>query len=750
MQLHSLRLQGFKKFRDQPFIFEPGLNIFTGPNEVGKTSIHQGLVTALYGLGAKTSGLLKKDVLNWHGTNVCRVVLEYTLDGTLYQLQRDILQRQVSLHQFSPRTKAFELVNEDRKQVNKIVGEHIGITNPSVFNYTISVKQSDLIHIENLAEVSQAIERVFTGQDALSPDDIRKNLNSMRKTLKKQRNEKPGKIDEFEENLENVKQQLEQLQVLENERLMLEEEVKSKEGLLPKKKETLASVTGFLEKWDLRQTTQKRFRDLQKQYMKLESKLKQYDEQADLLSKTKQDLKKFEKVLAHKEKISEYKYLFQRMKEIDTKIASLMGKKAPVEESVKVVEKKQQLKKMTAMVLLPVLLIDFFVTLLAIVNDWQMVYLGGGSVGLFLLAVWMLIILLPTAGKKVNNEHFRQLIQERNEVIKKLIEISKIWGFKGEETQFGQVLNTLQLLEKMQQTIEKKEVALEALLGDENKISNEKELIEMKGKLADLKEDLLELQEFSPDIEKVENWKNRKEKLSEEVPRLREHIKHVQGRLLELRKQKKTVQELEATKEYIEQELSHLRFQYQAVELAIETFDEVIDGYNAVYIPTLQQRSSSYFSKMTKGRYSLLDLSTWPAFGVYSSGNLGYTNPEKLDHQLKEYSFGQNLVVDAKAPQKGKKIHPESLSQGTIDQLYFALRLGASELLSKDKKLPLFLDDPFVHYDASRLQETLDLLAVLAQYHQILYFTHNDRILQQVEQLQIPHNQVKVIDLEGM
>ena len=78
MQLHSLRLQGFKKYRDQLFIFEPGLNVFSGPNEIGKTSIHQGIVIALYGLGAKASGLLKKDVQSWIGGGICRVSLEYT------------------------------------------------------------------------------------------------------------------------------------------------------------------------------------------------------------------------------------------------------------------------------------------------------------------------------------------------------------------------------------------------------------------------------------------------------------------------------------------------------------------------------------------------------------------------------------------------------------------------------------------------------------------------------------------------
>ncbi len=53
----------------------------------------------------------------------------------------------------------------------------------------------------------------------------------------------------------------------------------------------------------------------------------------------------------------------------------------------------------------------------------------------------------------------------------------------------------------------------------------------------------------------------------------------------------------------------------------------------------------------------------------------------------------------------------ESLSRGTQDQLYFALRFGVLDLVSKpDEPSPCLLDEPFAAYDGSRLAEAMHIL----------------------------------------
>ena len=64
-------------------------------------------------------------------------------------------------------------------------------------------------------------------------------------------------------------------------------------------------------------------------------------------------------------------------------------------------------------------------------------------------------------------------------------------------------------------------------------------------------------------------------------------------------------------------------------------------------------------------------------------------------------------------------------SDGTIDQLYFALRLAVAEELTPDA--PLILDDAFVRFDDQRLKQAMEVIKEIAGEKQILLFTCQSR-----------------------
>ena len=64
-------------------------------------------------------------------------------------------------------------------------------------------------------------------------------------------------------------------------------------------------------------------------------------------------------------------------------------------------------------------------------------------------------------------------------------------------------------------------------------------------------------------------------------------------------------------------------------------------------------------------------------------------------------------------------------SDGTIDQLYLALRLAVAEVVAPDA--PLVLDDALVRFDDDRLKEALSLLQEEAAHKQVILFTCQSR-----------------------
>ena len=89
----------------------------------------------------------------------------------------------------------------------------------------------------------------------------------------------------------------------------------------------------------------------------------------------------------------------------------------------------------------------------------------------------------------------------------------------------------------------------------------------------------------------------------------------------------------------------------------------------------------------------------------------------------------------------GKRINIDQVSRGTIEQIYFALRMAAVEMLFEDE-YPVILDDTFVYYDEVRLKETLKWLK--ENKRQVLLFTCQKREEELLRKLGLEYNSIYV------
>ena len=93
--------------------------------------------------------------------------------------------------------------------------------------------------------------------------------------------------------------------------------------------------------------------------------------------------------------------------------------------------------------------------------------------------------------------------------------------------------------------------------------------------------------------------------------------------------------------------------------------------------------------------------------------------------------------------QNGDYVPVESLSIGTIDQMYLALRINSiTEIV--EEKLPIILDEAFAYYDDERMENILKFINEYYPEKQILIFTCTQREKTILEKLNIKHNIINI------
>lgn len=136
-----------------------------------------------------------------------------------------------------------------------------------------------------------------------------------------------------------------------------------------------------------------------------------------------------------------------------------------------------------------------------------------------------------------------------------------------------------------------------------------------------------------------------------------------------------------------------------------------------------------------------------------AAGNIQKTFGEELNEKISEIFLEmtggsyQKVVMDDSMNLMVKRdfdyIDMKYLSNGTVEQLYFALRLSAAELLYEEDGFPLFLDDVFGNYDEERIQKTLSYLNI-KNYRQVFLFTCRQEMLKILEDAEINYHLISL------
>ena len=97
MKIKRLYVEDFGKFHRSEFDFGPGLNVFTGENESGKTTLRHFLLAMWYGLERERGLKARKDDYTrykpWYFGNF-QGSMELEVEGKNYHIRRNFLTKE--------------------------------------------------------------------------------------------------------------------------------------------------------------------------------------------------------------------------------------------------------------------------------------------------------------------------------------------------------------------------------------------------------------------------------------------------------------------------------------------------------------------------------------------------------------------------------------------------------------------------------------------------------------------------------
>ncbi len=195
---------------------------------------------------------------------------------------------------------------------------------------------------------------------------------------------------------------------------------------------------------------------------------------------------------------------------------------------------------------------------------------------------------------------------------------------------------------------------------DEDVVRIEARIDQLENALRDM---MTERAELKKDIEGA--------RLEQSVPLIESEIRHIQARHAELRRRRDRLFLLSSL---IRQADQQFRMKHQ---------------------PEVIRLAGAYLSSVTDGRYDRLGM-------------------DDVTGRLMVYEHGAEAGVPVGPP----------LSQGTCDQIYLSIRLAIIDHLDDGKeRLPVFLDEVFVNWDAHRRKNVYGILRKMSERRQVFLFT---------------------------
>ena len=258
----------------------------------------------------------------------------------------------------------------------------------------------------------------------------------------------------------------------------------------------------------------------------------------------------------------------------------------------------------------------------------------------------------------------------------------------------------LTLLKELRQIMERLEAAKHEEVYTERQVERKKENLESVQSMIHIEEQKeFGLEDYSEPLKELEGEKR---KVLDEISKAQWVLEQKKERDIEMEKR---IEELNQR----EQTIQEAKIEIQALEKAKEEIEEIATEIRNSFGKRLNEKASAYMAAITNGKYTSLS----------------------IDEHLNISVEGKNSLISS-----------HRLSKGTVEQIYMALRLAATDIIFEEDKKPILLDDTFAMYDNKRMGNTLRYMS--QNMEQVIVFSCHTREKLLADKLGLDYNFIRL------
>src|SRR2546426_5646649 len=171
MRLTRIEIEGFGSLQGMDLRFGPAMNLVVGPNEAGKSTLQEAIVTGLYGLrsgnGARAATVERADRWRpWQGGDF-GLALEFELDdGTQLRVERDLDAETTRVTDVGTGAELTDRFERDASGALQLGRQLLGVSR-DIYTNTACISRTEVMRLEDAGSIKEVIVALA---DSAHPD----------------------------------------------------------------------------------------------------------------------------------------------------------------------------------------------------------------------------------------------------------------------------------------------------------------------------------------------------------------------------------------------------------------------------------------------------------------------------------------------------------------------------------------------------------------------------------------------------